>query len=291
MPLPSVPSMSAALRAHALRGLTLACVCLVAIRADAQALAAPDAEDSVPQLTSIERARVAIEDADFAAAELALDEAVHAGLTPAELLQWLEVSAMLAFADGRLGAMEDFLLGWASIAPAETPIPSALPSALRTRLAELRADVQLHLSAEPLQSIEGATRRIALPVQVPSDPGHLIREVEVQIAINGAPFEALRQGEAVEVVGDPHQNAQVAYFVRALGPGGALIGTLGSEVSPVEALLTGLPPSTEGLTIGLVITGAAVLVGIASVLAWGLIEDWGRSNTSTLTGPSVAVRF
>lgn len=240
---------------------------------------------------SMTRARDAIDNADFAAAELALDEAVHAGLGPSDLLQWLEVSAMLAFADGRLGAMEDFLLGWASIAPTEVTVPTSMPGALRTRLNELRSEARIRVGAAPIQSFQSGVRRIAVPVQIRTDPGHLIRDLEVHVRIAEAPFAILAQGASIVVEGDVHEDARVQYFVVAHGPGGAVVATLGSEESPEETTCEGLPPSTEALTIGLVITGAAVLVGIAGVLAWGLIEDWGRDSSSVLNGPNVALRF
>ncbi len=253
--------------------------------------------DAAPESVSIDvdvdgqltLARSAIEDASFEDAEIALDRAASGTMDRERLLRWLELRALLAYADGRLGALEEALVGYATVAAGLYEPPASFPAPLRQRLGEL-ADARIEIHAEPSLTAEGEGRLLVIPTQAIQDPGHLVRRIELTVSVDGTAPTDLSPGRGVPVPGDVHADVQVAYRALARGPGDAIVATLGDEAAGTQTL-PGLPRSSDEAVIGIVVASAAVVVAGAVVIGWGVSDDWGRRGVTRIDGPVTAALF
>lgn len=234
--------------------------------------------------TSLETAARAIDDADFPAAVLALDGATVLPMTQAELLRWLELHALLAFADGRLGALDEALHGLASVAP-DRAAPPSFPRPLVDRLAELVAgETRIVARVEPAVTVDAEVRMLALPVTVIADPGHVVRRVDVRVSVGESAPVLLAAGGTVTIPGDVHDDAEVSWQLTIIGPGGAVL----REEPEVSDTLPGVPHSDDAPLIGGVVAGAVLLVALAGVLAWGATDNWWRGDVTNVHGTLVS---
>lgn len=243
------------------------------------------AQDEPSVAVVLDEASVAIDEARFVDADVALDRAARSTLSRDELLRWLGLRALLSFADGRLGALEEALQGYASLLGPDEPLPS-FPTPLRTRIAELReAGLHVALRATPATTPTTEGRSVALPAEASSDPGHLVRSIEVWLSIDGAPEALVLPTEARPIEGDVHRDVELRYRLLARGPGDAVIALEGTPEAPLVAVLPGLPRGVdEGLVAVLVIAGVVVVAG-AVVLGWGASDDWWRGDTTVIRTP------
>jgi len=235
-------------------------------------------------------ARSAIENASFEDAEVALDRAAAGTMDRERLLRWLELRALLAYADGRLGALEEALVGYATVAAGLYEPPASFPTPLRQRLTEL-ADARIEIHAEPSLTAEGGGRVLVIPTQAIQDPGHLVRRIELTVSVDGTAPTELSPGRGIPVPGDVHADVMLSYRALARGPGDAILATLGDGDDTVTQTLPGLPRSSDELVIGLVVASAAVVVAGAVIIGWGVSDDWGRAGVTRIDGPVTAALF
>jgi hypothetical protein len=243
---------------------------------------ASGAHASAQALADLDEAHRAIDEADFPAAVLALDHAAASAMTHDELLRWLELHSLLAFADGRLGALEEALHGYATLlAPGQAP-SSSLPRPLRERLAELEGE-RITVRGEPAVTVANGARVLAMPTTVVEDPGHLVRRVDVRVRVGDAEPVALAPGETVALPGDVHADVEIGWTLSAVGPGGAIV----QQVDETGTTIAGLPRSSDDALIGGIVAGAVALVGVAVVLAWGASDNWWRGSVTSVHGALV----
>jgi hypothetical protein len=259
-------------------------VLTVLIAITAPASAQEPATASTAEL--LDEASAAIDEARFVDADVALDQAARGTLTREALLRWLGLRALLSFADGRLGALEEALQGYASLLAPDDVLPAAFPTPLRTRLAELRdADARIELTATPAVTATGDGRELAMPAEARLDPGHLVRGIEVWVSIDGAPELMLAASEHVSIAGDVHRDVELRYRLLGRGPGGAIVRLEGTEDEPLVALAPALPRGLDDGVIAAVVTVAVVAVAGAVVLGWGASENWWRGSETRVIGP------
>lgn len=233
--------------------------------------------------TDIDSARVALDDGDLLGAGTAVDHGLASpSLTAAQLASLYGLRALLAYADDRLGALEEALHALASLGAST---PSTFPPPLRVRYDEVRANAEpIALTLELVTELEGDRRRVRLVPRVHDDEGRLIRTVRVRAAIDDSELALRTDGEALDL-GDAHRPVVVRFVIEALGPGGTTIATRGSDETPEVEILDGIPVDQTFLHVTLV-TVAAVLV--AGAIAFGMAylgTDGFTSGQPTTLGP------
>lgn len=269
--------------------MTRACAVVLALVVSSLPLASAAAQEPAPEDAArlLDDASTAIDDARFVDADVSLDQATRTTFARPELLRWLGLRALLSYADGRLGALEEALAGFASLAPTDGELPSAFPSPLRARLTELRAlGESITLRATPAVSLEGGGRELSLPVEATDDPGHLVRSIEVWAAIDDGAEALLAPGETRRIEGDVHRDFELRYRLIAHGPGGAAVATAGSLGAPLTLRVPGAPRSgLDDGWIAAIVTASVVVLAGAIVLGWGASENWWRGTATSVIGP------
>lgn len=235
----------------------------------------------------LEQARAGLESADFGTADRALDRAAQGSMSRAELLEWLELRALLAYADQRLGALDETLRAYASLVPTGAAPPPSFPGPVRARLAELQAEARSIRVAAHVGS-DGARREIQVAAEVLDDPGHLVRRTRVRARIGRAPLRELAAGQSLSATGDVHRELRVAYVVDAYGPGGAWLTSAGSARAPREVTVAGLAVDQTPLVVGATIAGVTVALGIIALVVAAAATDGFREGASTVVhGPGL----
>ncbi|MFO0686741.1 MAG: hypothetical protein U0234_32060 [Sandaracinus sp.] len=238
------------------------------------------AQDVNADITS---ARVALENGDLLGAGTAVDHGLaSAPLTEVQLASLYELRALLAYADDRLGALEEALHALASLGAST---PSLFPPPLRVRYDEVRASAgPIALTLELVTEIDGDRRRVRLVPRVHDDAGRLIQSVRVRAAIDDGGLAPRAESDVIDL-GNSHRSVEVRYVLEALGPGGTTVATRGSEDAPEIEILDAIPVDQTFLHVTLV-TVAAVLV--ASAVAFGmayLATDGFTAGQPTTLGP------
>lgn len=222
--------------------------------------------------TDVAAARAALETGDLLGAGAAVDRGfASASLRAEELATLYELRALLAYADDRLGALEEALHALASLG---APMPALFPPPLRTRYDEVRAAAEpIGLSLELVTEVERDRRIVRLVPRVDGDLGHVVRSVRVRAAIDEAPLALRTESDSLEA-GSAHAAVELRYALEAIGPGGAIVATRGSDAAPVSEVLGALPVDETFLhvtlwTIGGVVIGTAIALAIAYVATDG----------------------
>lgn len=271
-----------------LRPLALALFLLVMPAGHARCLAqasegaaADDSTDTGAQsaAAALQRAMTAVEEADYVTAEIELDGAARSSLSTEQLGTWLLVRALLCFADGRLGALEEALQAYASLP--SSPPTIGLPGPVAQRIDELRSGGPVRLRASPALSRSGDGGLLVMGAEAEYDPGHLVRSIEVQASIDGGPF-LLLTGEETLALDAEHT---LRYWMVAHGPGGAPVAVRGSADVPTLAVLRAMVEGPDpGILAAVIVAGVMVAAGTA-VLAWGASDNWWRGpDTPVILG-------
>lgn len=260
-----------------MRALLFAAMLLLLPRVVAAQAAEPDAVSSV--VTEVE---AALEAGDLITAGTALDRGLSLSVLSPEALGRLYVlRASLAYADDRLGLLEESLRALAML---RVPMPTSFPRALRARYEEVLAlEPRLALSIELVTEV-GAERSVRVVPTADGDAGHLVRALEVMASIDEGPLVPVSP-EMLLDAGDPHASVDVRYVITALGPGGAILATRGTTEAPAVETLEALPVDQTFLHVTLATLAAVVVVGAFSVGMAYLATDGFTAGQSSTLGP------
>ncbi len=216
------------------------------------------------------------ERAEFARAVRAFDRAAASDhLTREELETLLRGRGLAHHAAGDVGAAEEDLSAWLSLAPTAT-LDDTTPPAVRRLFERLRGEVA-PLSVEG-SAIPGATG-YAVSARVTGDVGELSRGVRIHYA--GEHGDETIDGDHAEI---PLAASTLHYWIEVVGPGGAVIATAGSRAASLEVSRAGVavavaepegptpvepPPTSDdtGIIVGVTIGAIALVAVIATVLA------------------------
>jgi hypothetical protein len=246
---------------------------------------------AMPAHAQIDEAMRLIEDADFAAAIAAFDRAeATATLDRAALLRLLSGRAMAAWATGDEAHARRDLVSLASIDPAYQLPPEAPPD-LGAAFAEAvgsTAPLALHAQWE---TSDGTAM---LSTETMNDAGGLVRSVRVHVRSGSGPWRVEEAPVVVHLAAGEHVDA----YAEAIGAGGAIVATAGSEAEPIttrapipRAAIETVPPAGEDSTpmwIGIGV-GAGVVVVVAIIVTAVLVS--GGSSDATQPRLPVVVGF
>jgi len=164
--------------------------------------------------------------ADFNAAAASLARAQAASdLERADVVQLLLYRALVSLANGDARAVDDALLGLASLEPDYYMSPS-IPPVVRQAFARVRASVRGPLALQSTATREPGGVRVH--ARIAGDVAALVREVRVHARVAGARWQ--RGHDDVLVVATP--GTAVEHYAEAIGPGGAVLASDGSEQAP-----------------------------------------------------------
>jgi hypothetical protein len=220
------------------------------------------------------------ERAEFARAVRAFDRAEASDhLTREELETLLRGRGLAHHAAGDVGAAEEDLSAWLSLAPSAT-LDDTTPPAVRRLFERLRGEVAaLSVEGSAIPSAAG----YVVSARVTGDAFELARGVRIHY--EGEHGAETIEGERAEI---PLTASTLRYWIEVVGPGGAVIATAGSSSAALEAARAGAvvavtlpeaptplepPPSSDdtgiivGVTVGVIVVVAVVAAVLAVVLA------------------------
>jgi hypothetical protein len=232
--------------------------------------------------------------AAFARAEAAAD------LTRQDLVVLYESRAILLAALGRTDAMERDLERLAALEPTRS-LPGAAPPEVAERFAVLAAGVEpVEVLAVPAWDVGAVTVRGVTS----GGPSGFIRRVHVGARLTGRDY-AFGDGRVQLVTTD---GSNVEYFAEAIGPGGAVVATVGSAEAPLasarpasaphdvptdDPVLTTDPAEPErggGLSVAAwLLIGAGIAVVVVTAVITGIVVANGQGSPDTMLGGPMAV--
>ncbi|MFK7986974.1 MAG: hypothetical protein AB8I08_13195 [Sandaracinaceae bacterium] len=249
--------------------LALAPILAMALAGVAPLLAYAQSSDDAPP--SVAAGVQAYEAGDFERAATLFDAAEETGdLSRAEVVRILEHRAQIAQALNDEVALDRALLQLVTLAP--DALSRAAPALVRLRDAALErtggATIEVQLEHERLG--DGTVR---VRPRVRGDAGALVTAMRLRARVAGQPWPE-PSPDAVTLQDDPEH---VEATAEALGPGGAVLASIGTLDDPVPLVRRhAAPPEAletsddTALHVGLVIGGAALVVAavvVALVLA------------------------
>ncbi len=251
------------------------------------------AQEAPASVDLLDEAAQQLELARFDDAGRALDTAARGELDRTRLLRWLVLHALLAYAAEQLGATEEALAGLACLLDPSEPEPTSLPRVLRARLAEMRAEgMHVELGAVVTATPTDGGRDVGIVGEIRADAGHLVREVRVVAEIDGATAVEGRPHVTSIVRGDTSREVLVHYRLEAIGPGGAIVATHGTETAPLEEVVPGTPVDQTPVHVAVAITIGTLIAGAIGV-AFAAVETDGfrRGGDVVIHGPTVGALF
>lgn len=233
----------------------------------------------------VDRGRASLEEADFAGALAALDEAEAQGdLTRADLVLLLETRALVHRALGEEEPTDAALRSLASIDPDHRFAPEVTPDVVQ-RFAQLRdaGPGPLALEVEEAPSPGGITLR----AEVRGDVASMVHAVTVRARVNEGTW---REGEGRLALEAP-PGARIEWYAVAYGTGGAPVAQRGSESATRHARVPGAAVTpTQGGAIDEVALGVGIAAGIAALVAaaviLGVVLTSGDQALTRVEGPS-----
>lgn len=257
--------------------------CLVCLIACGLALSASSVARAHP---AIDRGVEAYEQADFEGALRALAEAEGSGeLDRGELLRLLGTRALVHFALDRHEPLERDLTMLASLEP-EYDLGSRAPPAVRRAYDRIRARIDQPLGLDVRVAPTPGGARIWTESR--GDRAGMVERVELAARTAGG---AWRRGHDGAIVVPGLEDGRVEVWARAIGPGGAVLATAGTERSPREMAVPSAGAAGGGgeadrtwLWVGIG-GGAAVVATVVVVLAIALRGSAG--GNTTLLGPTI----
>ncbi len=232
-----------------------------------------------------------LEEADFEGAIVALDLAEQEdGLTREDVIAIFEARAIARRATGDVAGAREDLQRLASLDPAHV-FPAEAPPELADELAEVA-------SAAPLEIVveweDEASDRVTVDARITGDSTGLVTDVVIWTRSGPSPWR--RSTGSSATVDVRTSSGQVQGYVEALGPGGAVIATVGSRESPllhrIGVVDTPTTPATPGgpaddtlLHIGLAAGGGGLALVIVIVVA--AVVGSQPSNQTRLEGPII----
>jgi len=244
---------------------------------------ASPAPEAAPR-SDAERARALLGEADFEGA-LAAANAAEAGssLDRDSLVQLLETRVLIQAGLGRPGDVERDIARLAALAPERAAPPSFPPPVAqalsRAQAAAVAIGVDAQVSTDELgATVTGAAR---------ADAAGLVRTVRLSARVGDAAWQSSNTGTLTMQVAP---GETLSYYAEAIGPGGVILATAGSEAEPLtrtRAPALAIVPEPEPvapasddtpLFIGLGVGGGVLVLGVVIVIA----AVAGSSNDTTL---------
>lgn len=222
----------------------------------------------------VDRGNHAYDEADFEGALSAFAAADAASdLTRADVIALLRGRALVQFALGAQREMHIALASLLALDPTWTP-DAQVPPGVRTELEALRAThpAPLAVTLTATANVAGAT----VQATVEGDPGGLVREVRLSARTHG--HEMVRAAGRSVLVPGAHSGETLDVVVSVIGPGGAVLTSLGDEPTPAAVIVEGGNAVTEGvprgggggdslpLVLGLVGGGVAIAAAVVIIL-------------------------
>jgi hypothetical protein len=265
--------------------LPLALATALALSSGAWAASVARAQPAPPACrvdAELDLAQEALEAAQFEAAVQALDRASRCPSSRDALVRTLVLRALVAYADERLGALEEAVRALVSLGLSERP--QGLPPPVARRYEEVRASqAPIALLGEAVVSVRGGSRRIGIAPRVTGDATGLVRRVEVRARLPGQRFRLLEGDLKLEL---PHLDAaRVEYVLVAYGPGDALVASQGSEDSPGSLRVEAAPRDTRGFVAAIVVAGVLLVVAGAAVGVAAWLTDGFRNDDVRVRPP------
>lgn len=193
----------------------------------------------------------------FAAAELG------SGLRLADLAELYELRAMSYFAMGEQDSAAEAIRFLAAVDPARDlgmSLPPNLSEAFAAEVSAIGGPIAIEFDVTQTES------SLSLQANVVRDPRQLVRSVQIHTRTPGGAWvvhDGTQQTLAV-------QNA-VDYRASALGPGGAILATNGTEAAPLQHRPAVEPPEVVDTDDGGVSAGVIVGVGLGAVAIAALV--------------------
>lgn len=238
----------------------------------------------------VDEGRRLYEEAEFVEALDVLGRAASGDdLTLPELVELLELRALVHSAVGDEPAVREDLRTLAAVAPEHT-LPRGMPPDVQRMFTEIRASAtgSPRLIATPSVAGPATGNGVIVEVQVENDWASVVRAVRIRGRAEGGSY-----AEAVDAplfVAAP-LGAVISYYAEAIGPGGAVIATAGSEAAPLS-YAGAEARSGEGGGLDpwpFVIAGGAALV-LGAVIAIVAVAATSTPSNTTQVEPFV-VRF
>lgn len=251
-------------------------------RLSAQGPSDPAAPDVVERLETARR--LVLEEPDYPAA-IAVLTGVEAEprLQVAQAVEAYELRALARFAlADREGAVLD--LRRAIFLDPDRPLSSLVNPILREAAltAPPAAAPTLEVQAERTQS------NVAVVARTETDPLGLARSVRVFIRVNDQWEMAVGRASAVT-------DGEVAYYVRAIGPGGIVLASVGSERNPqrLPAASATSRPADDTWWHTLIAVGVPLLVAaaVASILWASGVFEVSNGVMPTFPSPALVLRY
>jgi len=188
------------------------------------------------------------------------------GLDRESLVRALEGRALVRFAEEDLPRMQEALVRLASLAPEHALTDEAPPEVARAYLAARREAGDGVRVAATVEEVPGGAR---IDVDVGNDVSGLVLGVRIVARQDGGEWREVRARTLQLRMPDMDE---VEYFVEALGPGGAVVATLGGETDPRRQRLgadIAAAPSRTPLYVGIGagVAGLVLVVVLAVTLA------------------------
>lgn len=235
----------------------------------------------------VEEGRQRLDEADFEGAMQAFSQAEReGGMTAADVARLLEGRAMVHLALGQRDGMDTALRRLASLDPDHEFAPGVRPE-IRARFEALGDAERLALDVDA----EPGDGGLVVRAEIRHDPAGLVEEV----AVGGRTASAGEQsGAGGEVLLRALSGETVEYWVRALGPGGAIVAEAGTPDTPLSARMPGDaslevagPGDGDGdrppwLIIGAAAGGALVVAVVIAIL---VASSGGSSDRTQPTAP------
>ena len=234
-----------------------------------------------PPPSALDRAIAHAENADFASALASFEEAESGSEIPrADLARLFSHRATVHFALGEVPAMEADLARLLAIMP-DAELPSSAPPPVHEALDRLRGGItppSLEVDARP---IEGG---IEVRARVREGGADLVRGLRAHARI--APDGAWQHGEGGAVAIEAPALARVEWFAHALGPGGVIVASEGSEDHPRTIIVPEPTAAAADDSAWWAIggSGAAVVIG---AIAAGVAIAMTSTTTTTIGGPEL----
>jgi hypothetical protein len=219
----------------------------------------------------VDEAQAKYEEADFEGALDALTRAEAGdGLTRADLVAVYELRILVHLGIGEDEAVGTDLRRLISIAPGHE-FSDALPPEVLRRASQVREElggqIAVNVRASP------TTTGVTLAAEVTRDPENLTREIRI-VSRRGDDAWQTTRGDSLELSGDE----EVEYYGEAVGPGGVVLATHGTESHPRT---WGEGGGSPWLWIGIG-AGAAAVVALTIVIIAVATSGGGDQTSPTL---------
>ncbi len=173
----------------------------------------------------LDEAQGKYEEADFEGALDALTRAeASQDLTRSDLVSVYELRILVHLGIGEDEAVDTDLRRLLTISPGHD-FSDAMPPEILRRASQIREELggQIGVTVRASPSAAG----VSLSAEVARDPEQLTREVRIMSRVGDGRWQTTT-GDSLELAGDQ----EIEFYGQAIGPGGVILATDGSEASP-----------------------------------------------------------